>query len=195
MPSSSLRSSEPTPSNEWIRRHYARIHRAAWVMTGDTWEAEDLAQETFVVALDRWDHFRGHSSEETWLFGILIRLRQRRGRMLARARRRLERYADQLVRCSDGEDPQRQLSQQQWRESIWAQVAKLPRRQRDAVTLRFAEGLSYEQIAKIVNCPPGTAKTRVHHGVRRLRLDSDSDQQLSFPENNLTPAVNATSRS
>lgn len=159
--------------DDWIRKQYPRIHRAAWLMTGRAAEAEDLAQETFVVALDRWDSFQGRSSASTWLYGILIRLVQRRGRTLSRLRRRLMQYAEDngstRQQISEADDPQTALARQQWQESIWADVAGLPTSQRIAVTLRFAEGMSYQQIGETVGCATGTAKSRVHHGVKRLR--------------------------
>lgn len=159
--------------NDWVCEHYPRIHRAAWLMTGQAAEAEDLAQETFVVALDRWDTFQRRSSDSTWLYGILIRLVQRRGRSLARMRRRLVRYAERNLSLwgssAQTEDPQQELARRQWRESVWADVARLPTAQRVAVTLRFAEGMSYQQIGDAIGCPTGTAKSRVHLGVQRLR--------------------------
>jgi RNA polymerase sigma-70 factor (ECF subfamily) len=162
--------------DRWIGDHYGRIHRAAWYMTGDAWEAEDLAQETFVVALDRWDRFDGRSSESTWLYGILIRLHRRRRRSFVRMRRRLLGYLDragELAREID--DPQVRLAQQQWRESVWAGVARLPSNQRVAIVLRFAEGMSYQEISDSIGCAVGTVKTRVHHGLKRLRQHVDCD--------------------
>jgi RNA polymerase sigma-70 factor (ECF subfamily) len=194
--------------NAWICENYPRIHRAAWLMTGDAWEAEDLAQETFVIALDRWEKFEGRSSHATWLYGILIRLHQRRTRSLSRMRRRLAEYvlrsgATQLGSAKT-ENPQSKLSQQQWRESVWADVAALPSAQSIAVTLRFAEGMSYQQIAETIGCAVGTAKTRVHHGLKRLRnrLDTDiCDDRASEvvidklnPESDTTPLLHIASR-
>ena len=117
--------------DDWVREHYGRIHRAAWLMTGQRSEAEDLAQETFVVALDRWNKFEGRSSDSTWLYVILIRLVQRHGRSLARMRRRWIQYGERngLIQPSSGpvQDPQAELAREQWRESVWADVARLPR--------------------------------------------------------------------
>ena len=166
-------SGDLTIDDDWIRQQYPRIHRAAWLMTGDPADAEDLAQETFIVALERWNSFQGRSSRQTWLYGILIRLCQRRRRSLARFRQRLKQYIEQKS-CSEADrsargNPEDLVWRQQWQESIWASVARLPAEQQTAVTLRFAEEMSYQQIAEVVGCAVGTAKTRVHHGLRRLR--------------------------
>lgn len=162
------------PDDAWIAAHYERIHRAAWLMTGDAWEAEDLAQETFVVAIDRWRSFGGRSSRLTWLYGILIRLRRRRARSVTRLRRRIEEYMSRKERTVAA-DPQLEFAYRQWRESVWADVATLPAAQREAILLRFAEGMTYEQIAQTSGCAVGTAKTRVHHGLSRLRNHRDRD--------------------
>ena len=166
------------PDDRWIAAHYERIHRSAWLMTGDAWEAEDLAQETFVIAIDRWDRFEGQSSRATWLYGILLHLVRRRARTLARLRKRIQRYVFQREPLVS-EDPQIEFAKQQWRDSVWAEVAKLPESQREAVALRFAEEMSYEEIAHVTGCAVGTAKSRVHHGLKRLR--TKTDQQPMMP--------------
>ncbi len=168
------------PDDAWVCENYARIHRAAWLMTGDKWEAEDLAQETFVVAIDRWSRFDGRSSRSTWLFGILVRLNRRRARSLARLRRRVQEY---ISRKDDDQvlDPRTALAHQQWRESVWASVAKLPEPQRVAVVLRFAEEMTYQQIGEALGCAEGTAKSRVHHGLKRLRQNSQEENIVTAP--------------
>ena len=165
--------------DDWIREHYPRIHRAAWLMTGDAWEAEDLAQETFIVALDRWDSFRGQSARETWLYGILIRVSQRRNRSIVRMKRRLARYAELFISSNQYARVEQAAAQRQWNESVWADVARLPADQQVAVTLRFAQEMSYQQIADTVGCPLGTAKTRVHHGLKRLQRMAKQEEYES----------------
>ena len=163
------------PDDEWVRAHYARIHRSAWLMTGNATKAEDLAQEVFLVALDRWSRFEGRSSDSTWLYGILIRLHQKQNRTLARLRKRLKSYVDLSAAPERGEpDPSHQMADRQWRQSVWSMVAKLPTEQQQAITLRFAEQMSYQEIAAAMDCRLGTAKTRVHHGLKRLRESSMS---------------------
>lgn len=139
-------------------------------MTGDAHEAEELAQEVFLVAIDRWDRFQGRSAESTWLYGILMKLHQKRARTLRRLHRRLRDYAAAATANGHAEpDPRSLLAVQQWRQSVWAMVARLPLDQQQAITLRFGEEMSYQQIADALGCKLGTAKTRVHHGLKRLR--------------------------
>jgi RNA polymerase sigma-70 factor (ECF subfamily) len=159
----------------WIESYYPRIYRAAWLMTGSAAEASDLAQETFVTALDRWDTFDHRSRPETWMFGILLNLNRRRLRSLARLRRRAREYWDRNDHTTES-DPAQLASQAEWRHSIWAEVAKLPRLQRDAVLLRFAEQMTLAEIAAVVKCPLGTAKTRLSHALIKLQNASGLKQ-------------------
>ena len=190
-PESESRADPQFPDDEWVRAQYERIHRAAWMMTGDVWAAEDLAQQTFVVAIDKWDRFDGRSARETWLYGILIQLRRRHYRSLTRLRRRIENYAKRNP-LSEAHIPTDELAESQWRETVWADVARLPAAQRDAVTLRYAEEMSYEEIAETLKCAVGTAKTRVHHGLKRLRkirsdfADSTDERASEFQPPSLT---------
>jgi RNA polymerase sigma-70 factor, ECF subfamily len=152
----------------FIELYYPRIHRTAWTLTGCASEAEDLAQETFIVALDRWDSFEGRSQRATWLIGILIRLKARRDRSLGRLRRRLVEYF-QHTGFSVDVNPETIAVQQEWQQSVWAQVSRLPPPQRDVIVLKFAEQLTHDEIAEAVGCPVGTVKTRLHHAIKRLK--------------------------
>src|SRR5690348_8334678 len=60
--------------------YFARIHRAALVLTGNPWDADDLAQETFLVLARRGHEFQGRSSLYTFLYGILLNLERRERR-------------------------------------------------------------------------------------------------------------------
>ena len=74
------------------RQHFDRIHRAALVLSGNPWDADDLAQETFLVLSRQGSTFEGRSSLYTWLYGILLNLERReRRRVGGSARRRTRR--------------------------------------------------------------------------------------------------------
>jgi RNA polymerase sigma-70 factor (ECF subfamily) len=149
---------------------FARIHRAALVLSGNPWDADDLAQETFLVVARRPQGFQGRSSIYTWLYGILLNVERRRRRRNGVQRRRLR------VLWSNGSADQRSvpsaetpLEIAEWKRSLWSRVARLPDGQRQAVVLRFSEHLSYEEIATVLGCPLGTVKSRIFHGLAGLR--------------------------
>ena len=72
------------------QQNFARIHRAALVLTGNPWDADDLAQETFLVLSAQADRFAGRSSIYTWLYGILLNLDRRERRRHGTRRRKLK---------------------------------------------------------------------------------------------------------
>lgn len=152
-----------------VENHYSRIHRAALVMTGDVWEADDLAQETFLQAMRALPRFKGDSGVGTWLYAILIRLHRRHLRSRRRRERRVWRWFTWACNSPDSQRPGERVELEEWRDSVWRLAAELPEAQRHALVLRHSEELSYEEIARVLDCPVGTAKSRVHHAVADLR--------------------------
>lgn len=153
-----------------IRDHFARIHRAALVLTRNPWDADDLAQETFLVFADRLHQFQRRSSVYTWLYGILLNLERRERRRQGTLRRNLHAIASS-AECASPERTSVE-SRLEWNElqcGLWTQVAQLPDGQRQALVLRFSEGLRYEEIAAVLECPLGTVKSRIYHGLMALR--------------------------
>ncbi len=150
--------------------YFSRIHRAALVLTGNPWDADDLAQETFLELARQADRFQGRSSVYTWLYGILLNLERRHRRRHGVWKRKLrvlwgfEQPVEKTVPAAETK-----IEVQEWKRSLWAEVAKLPDGQRHALVLRFSEHLSYEEIAEALGCPLGTVKSRIHHGLATLR--------------------------
>lgn len=165
-----IRPMPPIDLDQATRDHFGRIHRAALVLTGNPWDADDLAQETFLLLSRNLHKFKGNSSLYTWLYGILLNLERRQRRRAGTWRRKF------AVLCDDdrgrphstpaAESP---IEAAEWKVSLWAQVALLPDGQRQALVLRFSEELSYEEIAQVLQCPLGTVKSRIFHGLKSLR--------------------------
>lgn len=161
------------------QEHFARIHRAALVLTGNPWDADDLAQETFLIMARRAGDFQGRSALYTWLYGILLNLERRERRRLSVQRRKLQVLwngdADRPTTTAPAESP---VEVAEWNRSLWAKVALLPDAQRETLVLRFSEKLRYEEIAEVLDCPLGTVKSRIFHGLATLRtlLSDEQDQ-------------------
>ncbi len=167
-----------------VEQFYPRILRAAIVMTGNRWEADDLAQETFLQAMRSWPRFGRRSGVDTWLYSILLNVHRKRVRS---ARRRWQRWLGWFRRTDSrrvADSPDAAAQWAEWRESLWAAVARLPEPQQHAVVLRYSEGLSYAQIAEVLECPIGTVKSRLHHGLAALqkRLGGPEAVELPPPE-------------
>ena len=169
-----------------IDEHFARIHRAALVLTGNPWDADDLAQETFLVMSRQPEKFQGRSSVYTWLYGILLNLERRERRRHGIAKRKLKVLWDNQEQKSEKSIPSAEtpIEVREWKRSLWGWVAKLPDGQRQALVLRFSEGLRYEEIATALECPLGTVKSRIFHGLGGLRrmLEEEGEDLQSLPK-------------
>jgi RNA polymerase sigma-70 factor (ECF subfamily) len=175
--------------------HFARIQRAALVLSGNPWDADDLAQETFLILARQSDQFQGRSSIYTWLYGILLNLDRRERRRCGLRRRKLQvlcwnEPSDERV--APAADARAEVTE--WKNSLWARVAQLPEGQRQALVLRFSEGLRYEEVAEVLDCPLGTVKSRIFHGLAGLRriLEEEGDEARHlppFPQEDVSHAV------
>jgi len=185
----------PINIDEATHEHFARIHRAALVFSGNPWDADDLAQETFLILARQSGRFEGRSSVYTWLYGVLLNLDRRQRRHYGMQRRKLRvLWGAQASDPIDGPGADAASEVKEWKNSLWARVAQLPDGQRQSLVLRFSEGLRYEEIAEILECPLGTVKSRIFHGLAALRrlLDAEGDEarQLpDFPSEDLSHAV------
>jgi len=163
-----------------IREHFGRIHRAALILTGNPWDADDLAQETFLVFARNRHKFRGQSSTYTWLYGILLNLDRRERRRQGTHRRKLQDLHDEPAQSEPAPPADLAVEMAEWRRGLWSQVARLPDAQRQALVLRFSEGLRYEEIATVLECPLGTVKSRIYHGLLGLRRLLEQRESAEF---------------
>ena len=154
---------------QMIDQNYVRIRRAALSLCGDQWEADEIAQETFLVAMQTEKSFRGESTPETWLYGICINVHRSRFRSAARRVRRVANWIVQNCRFEAEAVRPSSLEETEWKEGIWAAVRRLLGRLQEVVVLRFTEELSVPEIADVLKCPEGTVKSRLHHALTRLR--------------------------
>jgi RNA polymerase sigma-70 factor (ECF subfamily) len=164
-------------SNEYLER----IHRAALVLTGNPWDADDLTQETFLVLSRQASTFQGKSKVFTWLYGILINLERRERRRYLTRQKGLKIVTERHESEAKSEPATKYtLEVSEWKKSLWAQVAKLSDGQRLALVLRFSEEMSYEEIAETLACPIGTVKSRLFNGLANLRELMHESQDIEF---------------
>ncbi|MBE02382.1 RNA polymerase sigma factor RpoE [Marinobacter lutaoensis] len=132
----------------------------------DPQEVMDLAQETFVKAYRAIDRFRGDSAFYTWLYRIAVNTAKN---FLESRGRRPQPSADVAEaenfddgrRLRDPASPERLLQREQLQEALSRAIAQLPEDLRSAFLLREYDGLSYEDIARILDCPIGTVRSRI----------------------------------
>lgn len=161
-------------------RHADSLFRCALVLSGDRHWAEDLAQETLVEAWQSLGRFDGRCRLSTWLYGILrhrfLKGRQRQQRASQATSQRLDHHL--------GSDPSpahtAEMSEDAAR--IRSAVASLPQEHRLVVELRFFAAAHLDEIAAALDCPLGTVKSRLHHGLEKLRQMKLSMNLFASPE-------------
>jgi RNA polymerase sigma-70 factor, ECF subfamily len=146
-----------------LRRHYDRIHRVAWRLTGSRTEAEDITQEVCCTLVEKIGSFRGQAKFITWLTGIVVnasRDHHRRGATWSRVKGSLSVLAA-LARAPDGRD----LYQQTW---LASGLSRLDPLLRDTVVLVVGEGMSHGEAAHALGVAESTISWRMHEARKRL---------------------------
>src|SRR6267143_1620934 len=139
----------------WYREYGSVLLRYLVRRFGRT-GADDLLQETFVQALRRPQRAGETVSPRAWLFGIA-----RHVGLTAFRRRRLTVELSQAMEARVSEADERLDAMRQV-------IAKLPQEMREALELRLADDLSYEEIAAVLEIPVGTVRSRLHNAVKKL---------------------------
>jgi RNA polymerase sigma-70 factor (ECF subfamily) len=149
-----------------VRKYQYKIVQLVSRLVGDA-DAPDVAQETFIRAWRALNGFRGQSAFYTWLYRIGINTAK--NSLVSRNRR----PADQDIDVADAEQyghtehlsdiatPEAELLTDEIRDKVNEAIAKLPPDLRQAITLRELDGLSYEEIAQVMDCPIGTVRSRI----------------------------------
>ncbi|MCZ6617321.1 MAG: RNA polymerase sigma factor RpoE [Gammaproteobacteria bacterium] len=130
-------------------------------------DIEDVTQEAFIKAFRALPRFRGDSAFYTWLYRIAINTAK--NHVVARARRPPgvdvdvddAEFMDSSDVLKESENPEAAMARDQLSAVIDEAITELPEDLRSAVTLREFDGLSYEQIAEIMDCPVGTVRSRI----------------------------------
>ena len=136
---------------------------------GDPEESTDVAQATFVRALETIGGLREPRAVRGWLYGIALNECRRRRRGIARLETALRAWLDhRSARERAALDPDEG-------DVARAALAELPERQRLAVELRVLEGLTCDEAALALGCTTGTVKANLHHGLAKLRARLGGD--------------------
>jgi RNA polymerase sigma factor (sigma-70 family) len=146
-----------------LRRHYDRMHRLAWRLTGSGADAEDIAQEVCCTLVEKLGSFKGEAKFSTWLMGIVVnafRDHRRRGLTLTRLRERLSVLAG-LAALPDGRDAFR-------RSWLASELARLDPLLRDTVVLVVGEDLTHAEAARALGVAESTVSWRMHEARRQL---------------------------
>jgi RNA polymerase sigma-70 factor (ECF subfamily) len=153
-----------------LRRHYDRIHRIAWRMTGSAHDAEDIAQDVCCALVERIESFRGEARFTTWLSGIVMNacrdhLRRRSAR--SRAEAGLGVLAE-IAGPGDGTDPERR----RW---LASEIGRLTPELRETLLLVAGEGLTHAEAGAALGIAESTVSWRLHEARRLLSASDQGD--------------------
>jgi RNA polymerase sigma-70 factor (ECF subfamily) len=148
------------------------LYRVALRLTGNAADAEDLVQETMLRAYRSWERYTRGTNAKGWLLTILRHLFINEYRRKSRHPETvdvdtIEPFA--LFQEVQEEDPQGAFFDRIVDDEVLRAVDQLPEAFREAVTLSDVEGLSYEEVAKVLDVPVGTVKSRLYRGRRLLQ--------------------------
>lgn len=166
------------------RRHQAMLYRFALRMTGSPWAAEEIVQDVFMTLIRTPKKFDGQrGSLGAFLFGIarnkVMKHHERTPREVSLEEK--DQDGGGIV-LQDSRTPAMWLEQRERRQQVRAAVLELPAEFRETVALCELEELTYEEAARLLGCPIGTIRSRLHRGrallLAKLELLRDVPRRL-----------------
>jgi RNA polymerase sigma-70 factor (ECF subfamily) len=157
-------------------RYNRRAFGVAFGVVKNQQDAADVVQEAFIKVHRHLDGFQGNSSFYTWLYRIVMNLAIDQ----LRRKKKVTEF-DETVRKDDAladgatlpqsahENPARVVARKELTDQLHAALAELPEYHRAVIVLREVEGLSYEEMAKILKVPKGTIMSRLFHARRKMQ--------------------------
>lgn len=165
--------------DDLVSRHQQRALHVAFQVLHNYEDAAEVAQDAFVRIYRSAGDFRGDCEFTTWLHQIVINLARNKHRWWKRRGRHASVSLDEPVATVDGEAPKQmaantdapdvQTVKAEFVELLGRRMDELPRKFREVLVLRNVEDLSYEQIARVLDCSVGTVKSRIARAREALR--------------------------
>jgi RNA polymerase sigma factor (sigma-70 family) len=147
--------------DEFYKAEYRPLVGLAYVLCGDRWAAEDLAQDAFLAARRNWADVSQLDSPEGWVRKVLANRSVSLFRRLLSERRSLHRL---WRRAEDVSPPEISAEGA----AVWETVRRLPRRQAQVIVLTYLEGWSIQEVGEILGCSPFTVKTHLQRAKATL---------------------------
>ena len=167
------RQGEPEAFAALVRRHQRRVFGVLVRMLGSREEAEDATQDTFLNLHRHGHRFRHESRFSTFVYRVAVNAALNRRRSLGRRRAHTDAFQEaqtlQPSRPPTELDPERALAEEELRGRLQRELLALPESLRAPVVLFDVEGLSYGEIAEVLDVAEGTVKSRIHRARQTLR--------------------------
>lgn len=174
-----------------VERYQRKVYSVALGMVKDKEEARDVAQEAFVKVYKYLDHFKGDASFYTWLYRITVNIcidvLRKKG---SKGDEHVE--FDESVKLDTSEagigalgtrlgtNPQKSVLRRELAERITSAMQSIPSAHRQILLLREVEGMSYEDLSRILEIPKGTVMSRLFHA--RLKMQKILREYLDLDE-------------
>jgi RNA polymerase sigma-70 factor, ECF subfamily len=157
-----------------VERYQKKAYAQALGMLKNRDEAMDVAQEAFVKVYKYLDHFKGDSSFYTWLYRIVAnlcvdRLRKASGAQAGESVEFDEKHGPEdlatagILSTRLGTNPQKAVLRAELAQKIEAALEQIPEKHREILLLREMEGMSYEDLSRVLKIPKGTVMSRLFH--------------------------------
>ena len=173
-----------------VERYQKKVYAVAFGMVKDREEALDVVQEAFVKVHKSLDTFKADATFYTWLYRITVNVCidviRRRGAMRAEAVEFDERIGHDLaeanlgaVSSQLGSNPEKSVLRRELGEKIQEALEQIPEKHRAILLLRELDGLSYEELAQVLEIPKGTVMSRLFHA--RAKVQKLLSESLGIP--------------
>ncbi len=161
---------------ELVERYQGKVAGLAMGMLRSREDALDVAQETFTKAYQSLDRFKGDSGFYTWVYRIAVNLcidhQRREGKIMPVPIEPGERGEAIALPLGDGpraDQPFDRARDAEIARRLRVAISELTPEHRAVILLREVEGLSYEEISQVLQCPKGTVMSRLHYARRQLQ--------------------------
>lgn len=161
-----------------MARYRGKIYGLVYNMTSNKEDTEDLVQEIFVKAYTSLPKFRGQSAFYTWVYRIgvnrtlnfLGKRKRRQAYSLNDVDQSVERQ-EAYLKISSKESPFRDATISELQESLNKALMTLSEKHRTVVVLHDIQGMPHDKIAEILDCSPGTVRSRLYYARQRLQAE------------------------
>lgn len=161
---------------ELISKYEARVFNITFRILGDYAEAEDVSQDILVKVFRFIKGFKEQSSFYTWLYRITVNecmdvINKRKKAVIYSIDTPIETENDEIAReiQDKGESVEEKAERNELRKYLAEAINSLSSEHRAVIVLRDVQGFSYEEIAEIIKCPPGTVKSRINRARCELK--------------------------
>ena len=159
--------------NSLVERYHGMVYNLAYRMLGNTNDAQDATQETFLESFKSIRGFKFQSAFKTWLYRIALNTCQQHLRRSDSRKRTMYSYTEDtknIQRSTTGPtQPDQHLLKTEKEQIIQLAIGSLPTKQKTVVTLFYMQHLKYREIAEVLGCSEGTVASRLNTAISNLK--------------------------